>query len=283
MKATQVVALFGALVLVLVAVACGDDDDGGAVRAVTVSLGADGIEVPSEVAAGAVEVTVVGAPDDMTEVDFSRVEEGTSEEQFLDGLGVLLDGGPFPDFLLGNAGVTTRPSPATVLLEPGSYFVWVELGGGDGPGEVVATPVTVTGDGGGELPAGDGSIVAADYGFDVDVAAGDVVAFRNDGPAQFHHAVLFDFGELDPAVVEENLPALFAAEEGAPPPEAFADVDFERLDVGGSGVFGPGSGGTFAVELESGTTYAVVCFIQDRAGGPPHAIAYEMYDVFEVG
>ena len=34
---------------------------------------------------------------------------------------------------------------------------------------------------------------------------------------------------------------------------------------------------------EEGHTYVALCFIQDRDGGAPHAIAHQMYDVFQVG
>ena len=35
--------------------------------------------------------------------------------------------------------------------------------------------------------------------------------------------------------------------------------------------------------VEEGHTYAVLCFIQDRDGGLPHAYQHQMYDVFQVG
>ena len=56
--------------------------------------------------------------------------------------------------------------------------------------------------------------------------------------------------------------------------------DFE---AGESSVFGPGSVGTFTTDLKEGNTYAVLCFISDREGGPPHAIAHEMAKVFVAG
>jgi hypothetical protein len=40
---------------------------------------------------------------------------------------------------------------------------------------------------------------------------------------------------------------------------------------------------TFTAQLESGNTYAVVCFIQDLPGGPPHAFGHNMFKVFAVG
>jgi plastocyanin len=256
--------------------ACGDDD---ARDVLTVQVDGGTMSVSGDPSSGAVDVEINGDLEAGTEVDFTRVSDGTSAEDFVAGLSSILEGGPFADFLLSNAGVAAGgTSTPSVTLEPGSYFVWVET---DNDG-IVYTQLTVDGDGDdADLPDTDGAFTTKDYGFTVDAKAGDTYTIVNDG-SQFHHVVMFDFGDLDPEIVKENLPAFFAADEGDPPPEAFAEVDLANLDVGGSGVFGPGGSGTFEVTLEEGTTYAVVCFIQDRAGGPPHAFAHDMYDAFTV-
>lgn len=294
------VAVLGALTLLVAG--CGDDEPEGATAttvggtetegtaggeeatggAITVTVADDGIEVPAEVAGGAVTVTVEGGED---EVDFTRVEEGTEEDAFIEGMAGLIEGGPAPDFLLGNAGVSGGEEPSTILLEPGTYIVWTESGVADGLAPegtpvLYTAPLTVTGEGGGELPETDGSFTAVDYDFEIDAAAGDTFTFRNEGPDQLHHVILFNFGDLEAAVVEENFLA-FAQSDGEPPP-AFAEVDFEALEAGGSGVFSPDGAGTFAGTLEPGITYVAACFINDLEGGPPHAIAYEMFETFTV-
>jgi hypothetical protein len=138
----------------------------------------------------------------------------------------------------------------------------------------------VTGGEDDELPDTDGTFTASEYQFEVEASEGSTFTFLNDGPDQLHHAILFDFGDLDPEVVEQNF-AAFAASDGEPP-AALAEVDFEHLEAGGSGVFSSRGGGTFAAELAAGTTYVVACFISDLEGGPPHAIAYDMWEVFTV-
>jgi hypothetical protein len=229
------------------------------------------------------------------------VTEGTTEQDFTERLGSVLGGGPFPDFFENNAGVGV--GEYSIILEPGSYFVWFEKGGGeeeeDGEGggegeeaqgeedetppEVVVSALTVTeGDDEGQLPETDGTITAVDYSFEVDVQAGDSFTFRNDSDQQFHHAVVFNFGTIDRATVEENLPAFLESEGEGPTPPGFEDLDFETLFLGQSGVFGPGGAGTAIGTFQSGNTYAAVCFIQDRTGGAPHAFAYDMFEVFEV-
>lgn len=261
-------------VVALVAAACSSDT----ATQVTVTVNGDSISVPSEIDAGVVEVTITGEIDAESEVDFTKVTAGTTGSQFFGGMLGVLRGGPFPDFFEGNAGVLAGPVPMSVTLEPGAYFVWTE----GGEGGLLISEVTVTGEAGGELPDTDGIITVQDYSFDVDVSAGDTYTFKNEAENQTHHAVLINFGDLDPALVEENLPAFIQADENTPPPDAFAEVDFDNAFIPGSGAFSPGFSGTFSTTLESGNTYAVACFIQDLAGSAPHAIAYDMFDVFQV-
>jgi hypothetical protein len=277
----------------LLVVGCGDDDengsdDGGSETtsgaegggSVTVTVSEEGLEVDEEVAGGAVEVAVEGGED---EIDFSQVESGTTEDEFVEGMAALVEGGPAPEFLLANAGVSGSDEPSTILLEPGDYFVWTESGVGDGLAPegtpvLYTAPLVVTGEGGGELPETDGTFTASDYEFSVDASEGSTFSFLNDGPDQLHHAVLFNFGDLDPSIVEENF-AAFAASEGEPP-EALAEVDFENLEAGGSGVFSADGAGTFSADLAADTTYVVACFISDLDGGAPHAIEHDMWEVF---
>lgn len=158
-------------------------------------------------------------------------------------------------------------------------------GGGPPPEAILTRTFTVTSAEEGELPELDGNeIVARDYTFDVNVKAGaSEFVFRNEGPAQFHHVVLFNFGDTEASVVEENLPKFLQGGEDAPPPPAFRDVDFEKLEAGDSTVLSPGLGATAsAAEFESGSTYAAICFISDRKGGGPHAFEHGMRTVFTV-
>jgi len=148
----------------------------------------------------------------------------------------------------------------------------------------------------------------ADYEFEVDVAAGgSTVTFVNEGQ-EFHHVVIVDFGTNDPEVVEENLLALLTGGPETSAPEESMPVEsmpvgsmpVESMPVGSmplgpegidmsqinfdfalSGVFGTGSSGTFEATFEPGRIYVALCFITDRAGAP-HAIQYDMYDVFTV-
>lgn len=251
----------------------------------------DGLEgVPDSVPAGALTVTLtLEGSREYASLDFARVDEGTTVEQFAEGMAPVFEGGEFPAFFQSNSGLPETepgsPTTATILLEPGSHIVWYEgiTEGEDAPPPVLGELLEVTEGDGGELPEGDGEITARDYDFDVDVSGPGTMVFRNEGPDQLHHAVLVDFGTNTPEVVEQAIGPLVQGGEDDPPPdiEGF-DMDQVSFDLGGSGVFGPGLGGTFEAEVTPGNTYAVVCFISDLAGGPPHAIGMEMYEVFTV-
>jgi hypothetical protein len=136
--------------------------------------------------------------------------------------------------------------------------------------------VTVTGPDSVDPPESDATVTASDYTFDFDglEAGSNAVTFTNDGPDEFHHAVVFGFEEgVDEAQAREAFDAFAAAEEsGEPPPEGTPEPD----EVGFTQVFSPGMGGTFELELEEGRVYAFLCFISDREGGPPHAFAHDM-------
>jgi len=370
--------------LLLGAAACGDDDDvadddttttvaeAEGPTSVEVTLSADGLEgMPSELPAGLVEITLVNESGGYSSLDISRVEDGTTEDEFVAGMAPVFEGGEFPGFFESNVGVEAEDgttATSLVVLREGEHIVWFEPPEGDdeGTGEdgeadegtdaedgdttttvaddaettttvaEEAEPTTTTaaeedaagagepagtltavgaeddagepgeeepGDEGGmaiqtmsltvtegdaeaELPEADGEIVATDYGFEVTLDGPGTINFRNDGPQQFHHAVVVDFGTNDPAEVERVFPAILAAEgEGAAEPDT-GDVDMEQVDFdfAGSGVFGPdGAAGTFEADIVDGNTYVVVCFIQDRTGGPPHAVAYDMWEVVQAG
>jgi hypothetical protein len=264
-----------------------DDDGEDAPDALTITLAATGISgLPEDLDAGLVNVTV----DDQTEgaggeVNFTRISEQVSDETFASDLGVLFAGGPVADYFDTNAGVV---GSSLITLDQGEYVVWYDgasaLDRESTPDDIVTTRLVVEdGDDDAELPEADGAIVASDYAFEVDVPPGPAtVNFHNDGPDQLHHAVIVDFGTADPDLVEAGIPEFLTSDETAPPPEGI-DPTQVNFEFGGSGVFGPGGSGTFSGTFEEGRTYGVFCFISDRSGGAPHAIQYDMWDVFQVG
>ena len=241
--------------------------------------------LPTELTAGLVDVTVTDETEAAgAEINFTRVEPGTDQEAFVAGLVPIFDGGPFPDFFLNNAGVV---GSSTIALDEGEYVLWIDLASNldrtSTVDDIITAPLTVgPGEDGAEITDTDGTMTATDYAFSADINPGEsIITFNNDSANEFHHVILVDFGTNDPEVVESSMLEFLQSEEDAPPPEGI-DMSQVNFDFAASGVFGPGGSGTFAAPLEEGTTYAALCFIQDRAGGAPHAIQHEMFEVFQL-
>lgn len=286
-------------------------DEGGEATAVTI-VAEDYVfsQAPAELEAGLVDITFENTG--QVEHELALVEIGdTPIDQVGEDLAPTLEGGPFPEYvenlaipLVADGGET---SDTSVLVAEGNYALIctftgaapqegatttsaAEGAGGPEEGEEgpphytlgMIQPLTVTsGDADATLPETESSVTAHDYSFDVEVTAGEqTVSFTNEGPDEVHHAVFFPFSEgVDEAAAETALDTFLSSEEAPPPPE----IDVEGLNNSPEfGLFSTGLGATYDAEFEAGRTYAVVCFIQDRAGGPPHAIANGMTEIFTV-
>lgn len=159
-----------------------------------------------------------------------------------------------------------------------------------------------------EFPEADSTVTISDYTFEADLEAGDqTIAVNNEGD-QIHHVVAFDFGEgVEPADAEAQFKELVqqvfggggggGGAEEEPPGRAQGEEDEEEAppegeeggppggepeEVFSTFVFTPGYGGTVEAELEAGHTYVLACFISDREGGQPHALAHDMFKAFPI-
>lgn len=250
-------------------------------------------DVPSTVEGGFVELTFKNNGKLVHEAAFVKTDPEAPQDQFIKDFKAASgeEGGPIaahlkPYFVseevkAGGSGTVKQSLPA------GTYYVVCTLtdadsqpeeGGPEGeaaepPGEEPELPahfeqgmikkVTVEGPSTVALPEADSSIVAKEYTFDVKglKAGKNEVLFRNDGPGQIHMAVVLEFPEgTDEAKARESF-----ASEGPPPPGTP-----EPKDVGFGGVFDPGGGSLTSMEFKKDRLYGIACFIQDRAGGPPH-------------
>ncbi|MGI9119590.1 MAG: hypothetical protein ACR2G7_05620 [Acidimicrobiales bacterium] len=270
-------------------------------------------DVPTDLKAGVVKLSFENKGKVDHEVALVEIGD-TPLDQFLKEFPPVLEGGPFPAYAENVAapieiggGETTE---VTFTIAEGTYALMCTL---DGDAEVAASTTTdpnaapggpedekpqgpphfdrgmaqvlTVGPGQADaaLPKTDGSITAKDYGFDVDVKAGDkTITYVNDGPNELHFASISVFPEgTDAAAAEDAFKQFLQAGEDSPPPEGLPMPE----DVGFSGIFSAGLGDNFQMmqPFESGRTYLVTCFLQDRAGGPPHAIGNQMYKVFTVG
>lgn len=313
----RAVAVAAALALVLGA--CGDDDDGDdASTATTAAPGddettttseaaaGDGVEVqaldyafsglPEEIEAGAFEFAFSNVGEVDHEIAFVSLGTDTTPEQFFTEFApVIEEGAAFPDYAESIAVMESPPGVSSDLvftLPEGRYLAFCALtGDAENPdSEEGAAPhfergmqqeVTVTGGDAGELAAADGTITASDYTFEVDIPAGATrINFVNEGPDQVHFAGVDKFPE---GTTVEQAEAAFATmtqlEEGAEPP---ADLpQSEEFFFSGIASQGLGIQSSAPGPFEPGT-YIAYCFIQDRQGGPPHAIGYQMYKAFTV-
>ena len=244
--------------------ACGDDDDEGsdAPQAFEVEANDDGVTAPEAADAGAIEIrfTNTGKKDHGAQV--IKIGDGhTAAEVLKAGEAWGEKGGSLPEWVTFHGGVSNmRPGEsgtAVVDLDAGEYAVFdIESDADDAFAEF-----TVEGDGGEDLPETDGTVEAREYSFTGDglTAGRGQVTFDNVG-GEPHHLVA---SPIKPGKTIGDVRNFIKTEKGAPPFSEEETVDTAIL-----------SGGTRAVidvDLQSGD-YAFLCFVPDRAGGPPHAV-----------
>ncbi len=222
---------------------CGDDKKAVAltVKASEPSEGKYAFDLPATIDGGVVALTLDNVGTVPHEIAMVQVKEGTTPEQVTEDL-LGNEGGPIPDYVLSVAGVgfaaPGKKATATQKIPAGSYVYFCTFGEGEGVHykNGMLGSVTVKGDKGkGDLPEADGTIKATEYSFDVSgLKAGEhTYRFENTGK-ELHHAQLFPIN--DGATIDDV--------------EAFF-----------------GTQGT--LDLKAGD-YVMLCFINDKAGGPPH-------------
>jgi hypothetical protein len=270
---------YGLTLLALVAcaglTACGSDDDGGTTTAdetpaqltfvMTGTARAPDLALEGEPTAGLTRITFRNDTRGEHEAQLVRVEEERSEAEVLRQFAQTGEGAPTPDWLRAAGGAGLAPAgeeiSSTQVLAPGTYYA-IDTNGDRRPAYV---RFEVTGEASDdELPAADATITARDFSFaSSGLRAGlNEVTFDNAG-REIHHVLAFPLAEGRTAADFRRFVAS-DGREGGPPP-----VDFE----GGSGssAFDGGTSGNVELRLARGD-YVLVCFISNRAGGPPHAV-----------
>ena len=112
----------------------------------------------------------------------------------------------------------------------------------------------------GKLPSAPATVSAKEYSFDASglKAGKNQIAFENIG-AEPHHIIAVP---MTPGATIADVRKFFKTEKGKPP------IAFEETQS--TSVIDGGTTENVELELKSGK-YALLCFISDRAGGPPHA------------
>jgi hypothetical protein len=262
------VFLMVALTATLIASGCGGDDDKTAAEPQKVTIGVTErgkdqparLSVPASVRPGVVTVQLTNTGKRPHSAGLLRVDgEHTTEEiQKV----INSDGGPIPTWLHGAGGVAeVRPGAsgsATQRLVAGNYFVYDDPEGG----KTAFAPFQVTGDdAGGELPKTEARVEARDYSF---TASGlkpgkNRIEFVNAGK-ELHHAIA---ARIQPGNTIEDVRRSFQSEQGEPPLDFENAASTQVLDGGGFSQ-------VTDLNLPEPGKYALLCFIQDRKGGPPH-------------
>lgn len=251
--------------------------------------------VGEKVTGGAIEVTFTNegkADHELVFMDIGDASLDTFRKEFPK----VLQGGPFPSFMKAITGAGElepgKSATATITLPKGEYLLFCALDDAPGDGEkTVEKPhyeygmrqnVTVEGPSDVELDDATNTFHAKDYTFEApeEFAAGrNEYVFVNDGPEQWHFMELSVFPQGTTAKeAEKAYGELLKLEEGQEPPAGVVLPE----DFLFTGIFSPGNGQTFEATFEEGRTYLAACFIQDKAGGPPHAIGHKMYKAFTI-
>ncbi len=240
--------------------ACGKDSP----EKLSVTLTPDGkLTGVKELSGGPVELKFRNSAKAPYEVGIARIDGNHTVDEALKVL--AREGGPIPDWLHGAGGVGTvapgRTGTAPQVLGPGNYFVSAEMEEGD------AKPITATlkvsgGKAEGDLPKTDAKITASEYTFTTSglKAGKNTVEFDNVGQ-QLHHAVVLPLAPGKSLADVRKFLQAPGMPQGQPP--------FDLMKGANTAVIDGGTKMATELNLQKGRN-VMLCFIQDRAGGPPH-------------
>jgi plastocyanin len=258
----------------LVLGACGDDDEGEQAPAAPSKLAITASEagkqsrlsVPKSVPAGLVTVELTNTGKAFHEAQLIRLDPGHTPDQAL--RVIAAEGAPSPGWIHVAGGTGPAPpggsSSATQRLSPGNYMVYDAPFLNEGQGVkfgVAAFRVDGQADGG-ELPKSTAKIEAYEYGFRASglKAGANTVEFSNTG-REPHHVIAAPYR---PGATQAEVRNAFKRERGGAEPP----LDFENISS--TARIDGGTKQTTELDLEKPGKYALLCFVSDRKGGPPH-------------
>jgi hypothetical protein len=248
--------------------ACGDEEEEQAAQQPTTAafeLTGSGKNAkmtgPSSVTAGVVQVDFRNSSDDNAGATLIRIEGGhTAAEAVKAGQAWGDQGKPLPDwvrFVGGSSGIDRGETDSAVqVLEAGSYAA-VDINTNAYVG------FEARGEGTGELPATTGKIEAKDYSFTTTrLKAGESrVLFTNAGKEP-HFALA---APIRPGKTIADVRKAVKEEEGGGGEDPIVEKDAVS-----TGILDGGESQVIDLTLKKGS-YALMCFVPDRKGGPPHA------------
>ncbi|MEA2192025.1 MAG: hypothetical protein QOI73_2146 [Solirubrobacteraceae bacterium] len=259
---------------------CGDDsskDSAASATTFAVEATRSGekpkLTFPSTVKAGLVKMTLKNSDTRAHSAGLVRLVGDHTVDEAIKITSGGEDGAPIPDWLQDGGGLETVKAGQTGTVEqvlaPGRYAITDdETKNADGEGKSNAQlgakgEFTVTGPASkADLPDVPATVTAKEYSFQFKglKAGTNQVRFENTGK-QLHHALFFPINKGSTIADAKKAFASQQAPKGPPP------VDFDNGF--GTAVIDGGIAQNVTLDFAAGS-YAVVCFIQDRAGGPPH-------------
>jgi hypothetical protein len=257
--------------------ACGDDDDNGGSgdsasepSRAAFTLSGKKISGPKEIKGGLVEVTFKNNGDQGAGVQFVRGTDGHTGAEALKAAAAWGENGKaLPTWVKIEGGTATAQkgssTKATLVLPAGDYMA-VDIDSN------AATPVKVTGGESAELPTTDGRIEASEYKFTSSGINSGRAQIEFDNVGKEPH--FFVAVQYKPGATLDDIKKFIRDEKGKPP---FVEDEGSEL---ASALFDGGRKAVMDVNFKPGK-YALLCFIPDRAGGPPH-VAKGMVSELEV-
>lgn len=253
-------------ILAAPAVSACDDDTGEAAETAGVTVVAKDytFEMPEEVPAGAVRMSLRNEGPEPHHAQPARLNDGVSLGQLNEQLQQEPESAlPLLSFPGGPGPVAAGASQDVTLdLAEGQYVMLCFVESPDGTPHLakgMIKPFRVTGpEDGGDSPEAGTEVMLRDFGFTMpDTIEGDATLQITNGGPQFH-----EFGVVKPAEGTSVGDVLdyFREPQGAPP---FAPV-------GGMQALDPNRSGLLHLDLEPGS-YIAVCLIPDPGSGRPHA------------
>jgi hypothetical protein len=255
--------------------ACGGDGDDA--QELTFNASDKAITGPTSAETGTAEITLANDGEKEADLQLIRVDGEHPAAEVIRVLGGAMEGKALPDWFFAGGGVSlVQPGESqtvTQVLEPGTYYAFNTAT--DAPPDPESVPaVEVTGDpSDDELSDTDATVRTIDYGFETEgeLQVGEnEITFENAG-AQPHHVIAQPIAE---GKTIEDVRAFLRDEQGQPPLEESGVAETAVLDGQESQVV--------TLDLKQPGKYAMLCFISDRQGGPPHSIGEGMLGEVEV-
>ena len=225
------------------------------------------LSVPKSVPAGLVTVELTNTGKAFHEAQLIRLDPGHTPE---DALKVIAaEGAPGPGWIHVAGG--TGPAPpggkrsATQRLRPGNYIVYDAPFQNEGKGlkfGLASFKVEGEADDSGELPEAVAKIEAYEYGFRASglTVGKNTIEFSNTG-TEPHHVVAVPYR---PGATLAKVRRAFMQEQGGAEPPLNFDHTFYTARIAG------GTRQVIELDFDKPGKYALLCFVSDRKGGPPH-------------